>query len=97
MKHLYKPAERPKKGKGSRGPFAVTTRCLKGFGENDEMVEAALESDCDECRVSIGVARIGDQTYGGGVVGIKQRPVFDPQPMVGVESSRVIRERRNGK
>jgi hypothetical protein len=96
VKHLYKPAERPKKGKGSRGPFAVVSRCGKDFGESDEMVEAALHSDCDECRVAVGVARVGDQMYGGAVVGVRQHPVFKPQPMVGAESVQVIRKRRSG-
>lgn len=51
--------------------------------EMSETVEAALESDCDDCRVAVNVARVGDQAYGGGKVGVKKHPVYDPQPVVG--------------
>lgn len=61
------------------------------------MVEAALASDCDDCRVSAGVARMGDQAYGGGKIGVKAVPVYVRQPMVGVEDIREIRKRRDGK
>lgn len=65
--------------------------------ESKQTVVAALESNCDECRVAVGVARVGDQMYGGAVVGVRQHPVFEPQPVVGAESVQVIRKRRSGK
>lgn len=97
MKHLYVPVPRPKSGRGSRGPLTVVTRCGAAVGENDTLVDAALASDCDDCRVSAGVARMGDQAYGGGKIGVKPIPVYIPQPMVGAEDIREIRKRRNGK
>ena len=82
-RHLYKPVPRPKKGKGSRSPLTVQARCEQPLRDDDKLVEAALHSDCDECRVSVGVARVGDQAYGGGKVGIREPPVYKRQPMIG--------------
>ena len=83
MKHLYEPVPRPKKGKGSRGPFVVRAKCEAPLRDDDELVDAALESDCDDCRTRAKVALKGDKTWDGRAIGVKQHPVYEPQPVWG--------------
>ncbi len=49
--------------------------------EIDLLVTAALASDCDECRVKIGVALVGDKNWDGKVIGQRSEPVYEPEPM----------------
>lgn len=47
----------------------------------DSLVTAALASDCDECRVKLGVARVNDKTWDGKSIGVRSEPVFVAEPM----------------
>ncbi len=48
----------------------------------DLLVKAALASDCDECRVKIGVALMGDKTGPTqNAVGQRSEPEYKPEPM----------------
>ncbi len=92
MKHIKLAVIRGKKKLTS---FVPT--CGAALDVADEMVEAALHSDCDACRVAVKVSRVNDQVYGGGKAGVRQYPVYDPQPMVDAGNSRVAQKRRSGK
>jgi hypothetical protein len=75
----------------------VAPRCGAGFADEDEIVEAALSSDCDNCRVAAGIARVSDNAYGrGGEIGVRPPPVFTPEPHRDIESVEEIRKRRDG-
>jgi hypothetical protein len=97
VKHLYGPVPPKKKGKFFRRIIARTRCGLEYIGDADELVEVALESDCDNCRVAIGIARASDNAYGrGGEIGVRSPPVFTPEPHRDIESMEEIRKRRDG-
>ncbi len=49
--------------------------------EVDLLVTAALASDCDACRVKIGVALVGDKGWNGQTIGVHPEPEYTPEPM----------------
>jgi hypothetical protein len=56
-------------------------------GPINEYVEAALASDCDECRVAIGIAQVGAGVWNNEKkkVGVHPEPTWDAQPMTNAD------------
>ena len=74
MKHIVKRDE---------NEMVVGSMC--GFDKSRmfEIVEGAMESDCDECRVAVGVARVGDKSWDGRAFGVAQAVAYQPEsPLV---------------
>lgn len=68
-------------------------RCNKPFGEGDTWVEAAMHSDCDDCRAAV---MVGPMNQKG--CGLTKPPNYEPQPAPDAdEALENLRRRRDGR
>lgn len=81
------------------GKKKVFTRAACNVQPNteDQLVEAALASDCNDCRTIVGVASVNEKTWNGEVIGVRPDPVYDPKPYADLEPLESIRKRRDGR
>lgn len=56
-------------------------KCKAPLQPDDQLVDAALASDCDECRTATGVALTNDKTWIGEKIGVRPEPSYTPEPM----------------
>lgn len=50
-----------------------------------KMVDAAMASDCDDCRTAVGVALVRDKSWNGEVYGVRPEPDWVQQPMTNAD------------
>ncbi len=60
--------------------------CSAQHFERDLLVDAALSSDCDACRLARGVALLNDKQWDGSTIGQRPLPEWEPQPMEGADT-----------
>lgn len=69
------------------------TVCGAELQPGDELVEAALASDCNECRSAIGILVQHDKDCSGKEVGVKPEPKYEEKPpLVDVDGKVIARE-----
>jgi len=60
--------------------------CLAQLGPDDELVDAALEAECDNCRIAVGVAKKDDKTWENQKpIGVKPVQTWEATPMAGAD------------
>lgn len=61
--------------------------CLAALGPDDELVDAALSAECNECRSAVGVALTSDKTWAGQQpIGVKPVETWEEEPMADAEA-----------
>lgn len=76
MKHL-----RAQQKKGKRAA------CSAKLTADDTLVDAALEAECDPCRVAVNVAKKGDKTWERDApIGVHETPKWKETPMENAEA-----------
>ena len=70
---------------------STAAACGATLAPGDKLVEAALCSDCDDCRA---VVNIGPMSQKG--CDYHETPKYTPEPMKNIESLEEIRRRKDG-
>jgi len=54
--------------------------CGAHLAPDDGFVRAAMSSNCDACRRSVGVGAVNERTWEGKVLGVSPEPSYEAQP-----------------
>jgi hypothetical protein len=61
--------------------------CRTALTADDELVDAAFSSECDACRIAVGVAKAGDKSWEGKkAYGVKPVETWKETPMTDAEA-----------
>lgn len=89
MKHINR-SKLPLKAIVLVGGPVCATACGADLDGGDELVEAAVASDCDACRSALGILKTRDVGYNGKPVGVRPEPKYEQQPPLKDKNGDVI-------
>lgn len=69
------------------------TMCGVALEPFDVLVEAAMQSDCNNCRTAAGVGQTGDKTWEGKRLSATEPPAWTPEPMENADE--IIASKKN--